>query len=123
MVTVDLSMPQLSRFGRTLHKVYYGKGHELLEIGIMHHGYPHNGGAHSLSISHSNPANIMAFLELYKEYYPEVTEEIDLMLKQLDGMKSGIIKLINSLHSYNPDLIKSISHYDENKNPVYYDEQ
>lgn len=123
MIAVNLSMPQLSRFGRTLHDLYHtSAGEDLLNIGIMHHGYPHNGGSHSLTISHPNPDNVKAFLELYKELYPSVTEEIDLMIKELEGFRSGTISLIKSLSVYNSDLIKSISHYDENKQPVYYEE-
>lgn len=123
MIAVNSSMPELSRFGKTLFNLYYTQsGEDLLNIGIMHHGYPHNGGSHSFTVSHPNPNNVKAFLELYKEQYPNVTEEIDLMIKQLEGFRSGTISLMKSLRTYNPDLIKSISHYDENNEPVYYDE-
>lgn len=82
-ITIDLSMRQLSNFGRVLNKLYYSDSTGFLKLAPNKYGYPHNGGEHSLRIWGSRD-DCVAFIELLGETYPNVINECNAVMAAIE---------------------------------------
>lgn len=89
-ITVDLSAPERTPFGKILQLFYYccnrnnkaKEYEELCELAPGRTGLPHNGGSHTLSIS-GKETDVMAWLKLFKETIPSASTEINLLLRKI----------------------------------------
>ncbi|ASU03496.1 hypothetical protein RISINGSUN_174 [Erwinia phage vB_EamM_RisingSun] len=105
MLHVNLSMPQQTRFGHALLHFWYGsKSEEMRGLVISMTGYPHNGGEHSLTIG-ANPKDVIAWVQLFRDEFPYVDEEIQLLLKELEGKTTGKVNLIQVIRDNKESLL------------------
>lgn len=96
MVTVDLTMGKMTRFGHTLYDFWY-RNEDLQDLAPGLTGWPHDGGEHACSITGSYD-ELVAFLELYVEAYPEIEREIGLLRLALGDTLTKTIKLKTQCH-------------------------
>ena len=105
MLHVNLSMPQHTRFGHALLHFWYGpKSEEMRGLVISMTGYPHNGGEHTLNVS-AHPKDVIAWVELFRDEFPYVDEEIQHLLKALEGKTTGKVSLIETIRDANDTLL------------------
>lgn len=102
---VNLTMGEHTRFGQTLNSFWYFNKN-LREIAPGLRGFPHNGGEHSCSIGSTNLEELETFLDLYKEEYPVVEEEIKFLKHNLkhafEEEKKGSVGLRDTLLCFAP---------------------
>lgn len=83
-VTIDLSAPchhATSKMPKALHALWYGRGNSDDLLGLISaHGCPHTGGEHTFRFT-ADRADAVAWLDLFKEHYPDVEPEI-MMIKR-----------------------------------------
>lgn len=82
-VTVVLSAPEhhkTSHMPFALRQMYYG-GDTLTRL-IDMSGYPNNGGQHTCTIS-GDRADVVAWLDLFLEEYPDAKPEIDIIKRAI----------------------------------------
>lgn len=105
MLRVKLSMPQHTRFGHALLHFWYGlKSEEMRGLIIEMNGYPHNGGEHSLIIG-AQPKDVIAWVQLFGDEFPYIKEEIDILLKELEGKTTGKMDLMQILSEQKESLL------------------
>jgi hypothetical protein len=68
-IYVKASQPQHTPAGRLLGKMYYGGFLDKVLTREESHGYPHNGGEHSLSL-HMPAPDVFSFLDVVGETFP-----------------------------------------------------
>lgn len=81
--TVVLSAPQDSLMGRVILEMYMNSKYDaLVELAPNRNGYQYNGGQHTLSIS-GTVEDVMTWLALFKEAFPECWREYNAIYKSL----------------------------------------
>ena len=96
MQKVELTMGESTRFGRTLFDFWY-RNQSLQDLAPGLTGCPHNGGEHTCSIT-GEYDDLIAFLELYVDAYPEIAREIGLLRLVLRPNTDKPIKLKRQCH-------------------------
>lgn len=82
-VVLDLSVPEhhkTSHMPYAMRQMYYGNG--MLSRLISMHGYPNNGGQHTCTIN-GDRADVVAWLDLFLEEYPDTKPEIDIIKRTI----------------------------------------
>lgn len=127
-VIVELTAPchySTSAMPKVLHDLYYHRD-GLLSM-INHHGCPHNGGQHTCTVS-GERADVVAWLDLFLEQYPEVQPEIDVIKRTIrrEFINSPLttrlhIKLgrFNRQHAHKGSLISRPWFWHESHEPDY----
>lgn len=82
-VILNLSTPEhhkTSHMPYAIRQMYYGN--DMLSRLITMNGYPNNGGQHTCTIS-GDRADVVAWLDLFLEEYPDAKPEIDIVKRTI----------------------------------------
>lgn len=130
-IYIDLSAPEshaTSAMPKALRDIYYSgkRGDTLLGL-IESTGYPLRGGTHALKVFGKRP-DVVAWLDLFLEHYPDTKPEIDIIKKEIRKIfihepdrRLVQIKLsqFTRQHGYNGQLITRKWFWTEHHEPDY----
>ena len=107
MLVAVLTMPKFTRLHSVLEVLESCDSCAgLLSLAPVPNCYAEDDGSVHFTMTSQGPGNIIAWLELFKEHFPVITEEVDIMIKHLNdtGKTNGIVRMHDLLIKANPAL-------------------
>lgn len=101
VIFVEFTSTQNSPVGRLLGHLYYNDNSSLLSLCFEReerHGYPHNGGYHTLTVK-SNKDNVLVFLDLIEETILPRFKFKENLKDEEKEFKGEIIDFLNNLRT------------------------
>lgn len=103
---VRLIVNQYCRLGWWFEREYFSYANkDLRDLAPKNSEKYYSGGEHGVSLLTDEGDEIRAWLELVKETYPVIEEEIGLLLKEIGNSKGGFYDMRKILQNRKPSLL------------------